>query len=267
MKPIEESADEHRDFAGDESTSVMGADLLSSLTERSRRVEVATATIAEPALGTVVDDEVEPVTTVSPAAIPKLLVAAREYPVLGDDESTEMMQEPEPTTVAVRSRRDEAPPPPEPPPAPAFRAQPLPVPSVPDPQWVAELPSRVPPTIVPQSAPSVEATSESTSKPAAGSRRLSAIAAVTLGVAAWTLGLGHHECLPAAAVSPPISSVSSAVIAPSGLRARVEMAVDHVRTAFVSLFQASASVASARNESTTPQRSKHSPATSHRQRS
>lgn len=259
MKPMEESADEHRDFAGDESTSVMGADLLSSLTERSRRIEVATAAIAEPEISIVVDDEVEPVTTVSPKAVPKLLVVEGEYPALGDEESTFMMQEPEPTTVAVRSRRVAAPPPPEP----------LPAPAVADPQWVAELPSHTPPTIrvAPLSAPAVEPTPETASKPAAGSRRSSVIAAMTLGVAVWTLGLGHHEILPAAAISPPASSVSSVLGEPSGLRARVEIAVDNVRTAFVSLFQASASVASARNESAAPRRVKHRPVPSHRQRS
>lgn len=265
MKPIEESADEHGDFAGDESTSVMGADLLSSLTERSRRIEVVAATIPEPDIS-FDDDGAEPVTAMSPTAPPKLLVADREFPVLGDEDSTVMMEDPEPTTVAVRSRCADAPSPPEAPPA--LAAQPLPAPSLPDPPWVAALPPRGTPTIrvAPLAAPTSKPTPEGTFESAAGSRRLSAVAALALGVAAWTLGLGHHELLPMSAVSSPSSSVTSVFVVPSSLRSRVETAAENVRTAFVSLVGASASVASARNESTAPERSKHRP-TAHRQRS
>ena len=47
MKPTEKAADAHGGFV-DESTSVMGVDLLDSLTERSRRIEVAAPLAAPP---------------------------------------------------------------------------------------------------------------------------------------------------------------------------------------------------------------------------
>ena len=235
MKPTDESRDAHCDFAGDEATNVMGVDLLSSLTERSRRIDVAAPAVPEPEISIVVD-EVEPVTTVSPATRSKLLVVDGEYPAIGDEESTSMMDEPEPTTVAVRARRDGPPPPAAP--SPAFVAQPVPAPSVrapapslpapapslpapapsvPDPQWAAELmrPRALPTVrVAPLPAPELATAPESTSQRAAGSRRMGALAALALGVAAWTLGLGHHELRPASAISSPAPPATSALAAP-----------------------------------------------------
>lgn len=117
MKPISEAADMHADFAGDESTSVMGVDLLSSLTERSRRIDVSPVSVPEPEISIAVE-EPEPVTTMRPAApplppppapaqpLPQLLIVDGEYPLLDGEESTTMMEQPEPTTVAVRSHID-----------------------------------------------------------------------------------------------------------------------------------------------------------------
>lgn len=237
MKPTDESRDTQSDFAGDESTSVMGVDLLSSLTERSRRIDVAAATVPEPEISIVVD-EVEPVTTVSPATRAEALVVDGEYPAIGDEESTVTMDEPEPTTVAIRARRASPPPPPEPPPALPFVAQPLaapppaapapsvaapapsvaaPAPSLPDPQWAAELRPRHLPTmrVAPLPTPLLEPPTESAAQPAVGSRQLSMVAAIALGVAAWTLGLGHHELLPASATPVRAASVSGAAVAPT----------------------------------------------------
>ncbi len=286
MKPTDESREAHGDFAGDESTSVMGVDLLSSLTERSRRIEVVSPTVPEPEISIVVD-EVEPVTTMSPATRSQRLAADGEYPAIGDEESTDLMDEPEPTTVAVRSHLDRPPPAPAPLPARPFVAQPVPAPSVaapapsvaapaptaavpapsaavpapslaapapllPDPQWAAELRPRPLPTVrvLPLPAPQPDTAPESTPNPAVGSRRLSALAAVALGVAAWTLGLGHHDVMPASAIAWPAPSVSSAV-APSPGAAKI---LEAVRTALGSLFPSSASVASTRDESADPAR-------------
>jgi hypothetical protein len=267
MKPTEEFADTHRDFAGDESTSVMGVDLLSSLTERSRQIDVAAPPVPESEISIGVE-EPEPVTTMSPAARPQLLIADDAYPALGDEESTVMMEEPEPTTVAVRSHLHRPPPPHEPLPAPLLAAQPLPAQSVPDPQWAAELAPRALVTIrvAPLPAPELVTTPESSSKPAVGSRRLSALAAVALGVAAWTLGLGHHEVLPTSAILSPAPSVSSVLLTPWGLQTQAKVTLDNVRAALGSLLQWSASVASARNESEDPGRAKHRPAAPHHQR-
>ena len=257
MKPTDESRDAHSDFAGDESTSVMGVDLLSSLTERSRRIDVASpATVPEPEISIVVD-EVEPVTTVSPATRSQLLVVDGEYPAIGDEESTVTMDEPEPTTVAIRARCASPPPPAEPSAAPPFVAQPVaappppapappvavPGPSLPDPQWAAELRPRPLPTIrvTPLPTPELQPAAESAAKPAVGSRRLSMVAAVALGVAAWTVGLGHHELLPASAMPARAPSASSAVVAPTR-------------------------VASAHAASPDPARPKPSPTAPHRQR-
>jgi hypothetical protein len=246
MKATEESADAHNDFDGDESTLVMEANLLSSLTERSRRIDVAAPPASEEERSMV--DEPEPVTVMRPAARPQPLVADGEYPALGDEEPTVMMEEPEPTTVAVRSQLDRSPPPPPKKlPAPALAAEPLPAQSVPDPQWAADL---APDALAkmwdaPLAAAELGTTPESTSKPAAGSRRLGALAAVALGVAAWTLGLGHHELLPPSAIASPAPSVSSVVVTPWGLQAQAETTVDNVRTALGSLLQWSTSVASA----------------------
>ncbi|HEX6834921.1 MAG TPA: hypothetical protein VF334_00035, partial [Polyangia bacterium] len=112
----------------------------------------------------------------------------------------------------------------------------------------AELSPRVLPTIrvAPLPAAGLEPALESTSKPAVGSRRLSALAAVALGVAAWTLGLGHHELLPASATSSPAPSASAVLAAPPS--------------------RASASVAPARNEITDPARPQPRPVAPHRQR-
>ncbi len=247
MKPTDESAHAHGDFAGDESTSVMGVDLLSSLTERSRRIDVAAAPVPEPEISIVVD-EAEPVTTVSAAARPQLRVVDREYPELGDEESTMMMDEPEPTTVAVRTHRDRPslPPapapvvalPPPPPPAPVV-AVPLPVRAVPDPPWAAELSPRVLDTIrvAPRPVPPAPTTPERAPHPAAGSRRLSALAAIALGVAGWTVGLGHHEPLPPSVIAAPVASVSSVLVTPWGLHARAATTLANVRAALASLLQ------------------------------
>ncbi|HXU69245.1 MAG TPA: hypothetical protein VN947_07935 [Polyangia bacterium] len=237
MKPTEESTDTHRDF-GDEATNVMGGDLLSSLTERSRRIEVAPLTALEPEIS-IGDDEPEPVTTMRPVAEPlPPLVADGEYPALGDEESTVAMEEPEPTTVVVRPHADRpaplarpvapivaAPPAPRvapvapivaPPPAPL--AAPLPTASAPDPQWASALSPRILETVrvPPLPAPELESMPERASQPAAGSRSLSLLAAVALGVAAWTLGLGHHEAQPKPAMSAP-ALAPSVIAAPSPL--------------------------------------------------
>jgi hypothetical protein len=211
MKPTEESRDAHGDFV-DESTSVMGGDLLSSLTERSRWNDAAAAPVPEPEISIVVD-EPEAVTTMRPVGPPKLLVVDREYPALGDEEATAMMDEPEPTTVAIRKHHDGTAPAPStasPPPVPPAPAQPTPAPSLPDPIWAAELAPRALPTIrvPPLPAPGVEGTAESTST-RAGSRRLSVLAAVALGVAVWTVGLGHHEAEPPVVIAAPAPSASS----------------------------------------------------------
>jgi hypothetical protein len=245
MKATEESADARRDFVDEESTNVMGVDLLSSLTERSRRIDVSAPPAPEPEISVVVD-EPEAVTTMRPVGPPQLLIVDGEYPALGDEDSTVMMDEPEPTTVAVRSHVDSPPPrpparPPAPPPAlrpaPAVVVQPLPPQSAPDPQWAAELP-RVLPTlrVAPLPAPELAATPESASQPAVGSRRVSVLAAVALGVAAWVLGLGHHELQPTA-MSSPAPSVSSVVVTPWGLQARANTTLTNVRTALGSLLQ------------------------------
>ena len=154
-----------------------------------------------------------------PVARPQLRIVDAAYPELGDEESTVMMEEPEPTTLAVRPRFDSPPPPPQPPPAPRLAVAPLPA-LVPDPQWAAELPPRALATIrvAPLPAAELETTPESAAKPAVGSRRLSALAAVALGVAVWTLGLGHHQSVSTSSVSPSPSPsvVSSVVVAPWG---------------------------------------------------
>jgi hypothetical protein len=247
MKATEESADARRDFVDEESTNVMGVDLLSSLTERSRRIDVSAPPVPEPEISVIVDDP-EAVTTMRPAGPPQLLIVDGEYPALGDEDSTVMMDEPEPTTVAVRSHLDSPPPRPAAPPpaprpaprsAPAVVVQPLPPQAAPDPQWAAELP-RVLPTlrVAPLPAPELATTPESTSQPAVGSRRVSVLAAVALGVAAWILGLGHHELQPTSPISSPAaSSVSSVVVTPWGLQARANTTLSNVRTALGSLLQ------------------------------
>jgi hypothetical protein len=267
MKATEESADSHQDF-GDESTTVMGGELLSSLTERSRRIEVSAPPVPEPEIS-IVTDEPEPVTTVSRAARPQLLVLDGEYPALGDEESTAMMDEPEPTTLAVRSRRGNPPSLPSPLPPPALAAQPLPAPSLPDPQWAAELTPRGFPTVrvAPLSAPELETTPAPASQPAVGRRWVSALAAIALGVAAWTVGLGHHELQPAPATSSAAPSASNVVVTPWGLQDRARVTVADVRTVLGSLLQPVTSVASARNVSADSGRAKHRTAAPHRRRS
>lgn len=204
MKPTEGAP--HCDFAGDESTSVMGGDLLSSLTERSRRIDVLAPLIPEPEISIEID-EPEPVTTMSPAAqpLPPPPIPDGEFPAIGDEESTVMMEEPEPTTVARRVV-------PQPVPAPAH---------APDPQWTADLAPRALATIrvAPLPAPEPETIAAEAPAPAVGSRLLSLCAALALGVAAWTVGLGHHDTT--AAISSPAPSVSSAVVGPLVLRHRI----------------------------------------------
>jgi hypothetical protein len=261
MKPAEESAEARSDFATEESTSVMGVDLLSSLTERSRRTDVSLPPpLPEPPEISISTEEPEPVTTMRPveepepvttmrpvepepvttmrpvAPPPQLLIVDGEYPGLGDEESTVMMEEPEPTTLAVRVEPASPPEPPAPaPPKLAIVPPPAPLPpqSAPDPQWAAELKPRVLDTIrvAPLPPPILEMPPESTSQPATGSRRLSTLAALALGVAAWTLGLGHHQELQPSAVASPTASVSSALVTPSGLAT----AFDNVRVALGSL--------------------------------
>ena len=262
MKTTEEPADAHGDFAGDEATSVMGGELLSTLTERSRRIDVPAPLppVPEPEISIVSDEsaaeEAEPVTTMrpvkpmSPPARPQLLVVGEEYPALSDDESTMMMDEPEPTTLAIRSKADKPAPPlvPLPPPAPAAAAvvaaapvvQPLPVASAPDPRWAAELAPRALATIrvAPLPAPDLLSTPEAAPKRSIGSRALSTLAALALLVAAWTLGLGHHDLLPTTAISPAAASAAtSALVTPWGLQTRAQLTLGNVRTALASLVQ------------------------------
>lgn len=232
MKPTEESADTLHDF-GDEATSVMGGDLLSSLTERSRRIDVGAQTMPEPLPDPEIgidEDEPEPVTTMRPVAPLPPLVAEGEYPALGDEESTIAMEEPEPTTVAVRLHADR-PAPVAPPPIPAPLAapivEPLPAPAAPDPQWAAELKPRVLETIRVPKLPPPELEPERASQPAAGSRVLSLLAAVALGVAAWTVGLGHHEAEPAPAViASPSPSNAAAKTPEDPAHAKLHLALD-----------------------------------------
>lgn len=276
MKPIAEAADMHADFAGDESTSVMGVDLLSSLTERSRRIDVATGAVPEPELSIAVE-EPEPVTTMRrtapalpppPQAPPQLLVVDGEYPVLADEESTMMMEEPEPTTVAVRSRAAKPLPLPEPAPAPPLRVQPLPAAAPPEPQWTASLAPRPLETLrmAPLPAPAVEAIPDHEPAPSAGSRRLSALAAAAVGVAVTILGLGHHESLPASAISSSALPVTSAVVEPWDVQTRLGATIDSVRAALAALVQRHASDAPARAESVDPAPAKPRPAALHRPR-
>jgi hypothetical protein len=257
MKPIEEAADMHADFAGDESTSVMGVDLLSSLTERSRRIEVSTAAVPELEISIAVE-EPEPVTTMRPAEPPQpqLLIVGGDYPALGDDESTMMMDEPEPTTVAVRSHIDKP-----------LRVQPLPAAAPPEPQWVASLARPLETLrVAPLPVPEMETIANRAPAPSAGSRRWSPVAAAVLGAAAMIVGLGHHEPLPASAISSSAVPVTSAVVEPWDLQTRVTAAIDYVRASLAALSQWSATDASARNESADPGPAKPRPVARHRQR-
>ena len=82
MKPM-------MDEFSDEATNVMGGELLSSLTEQSRAIEIPPLPpIPEPEILLDVDVEID----------------VEAFPALGDEESTVTMEEPVPTTVAVRSR-------------------------------------------------------------------------------------------------------------------------------------------------------------------
>ncbi|MGZ3425894.1 MAG: hypothetical protein ACXVCV_04550 [Polyangia bacterium] len=257
MKPIEEAADIHADFAGDESTSVMGVDLLSSLTERSRRIDISTAAVPEPEISIAVEEPE-----------PQLLIVDDEYPVIGDEESTMMMEEPEPTTVAVRSHIDKPLPLPEPAPVPPLRVQPLPAAAPPEPRWTASLAPRPLETlrVAPLPTPEMETLSNREPAPSAGSRRLRALAAATLSVAATILGLGHHQPLPASAISSSALPVTSAVVEPWDVQTQVKATIDSVRASLAALVQWSASDASARNESADPGHAMHRPAARHRQR-
>jgi len=270
MKPTEESAS---DF-GNEATSVMGGDLLSSLTERSRRIDVAAPLpppLPEPPEISISVEEPEALTTMQPvgpppAQPPQLRVVDGEFPALGDDDSTLMMDEPEPTTVAARSRLESfrptppAPPPPPvvaaPPPPPVVAAPPpippavaappvaspvvlpLPAPAALDPQWAAELKPRSLPTVRVAPLPAPEMPVMPESRPATGSRWLSMLAAAALGLAAWTLGLGHHQPpLPASAIASPAPSVSSTLVTPWGLELQAQLAMNNVRATLGSVLR------------------------------
>ena len=273
MKPIAEAADIHADFAGDESTSVMGVDLLSSLTERSRRIDVSTAAVPEPEISIAVE-EPEPVTTLRPIAPPRapaqpepqLLIVAGEYPALGDEESTLMMDEPEPTTVAVRSHIDKPTPLPEPARVQPLRVQPLPAAAAPEPQWTASLAPRVLETlrVAPLPPLGTETIPNRELAPSAGSRRLGALAAAALGVAAMVLGLGHHQPQPASAISSSALPGTSAVVEPWDVQTQVKARIDSVRAPLAALLQWSASDTSARSESADPGHAKPPPAARHR---
>lgn len=264
----------HADFAGDESTSVMGVDLLSSLTERSRRIEVATAAVPEPEISIAVE-EPEPVTTMRPMAQalepppapapPQLQIVEGEYPAIGDEESTMTMEEPEPTTVAVRSHIDKPLPVPEPAPVPPLRVEPLPAAAPPEPRWTASLAPRPLEAfrLAQLPAPDMEATASPEAAPSAVWRRLGALA---LGAAAVILGLGHHQSLPPSAISSSALSATSAVVEPWDVQTHVKATIDRVHVSVAALLQWSASDASVRNESAEPGRAKQRPAARHRQR-
>jgi hypothetical protein len=120
------------------------------------------------------------------------------------------------------------------------------MPSAPDPQWAHDLKPRSLPTlrVAPLPAPEFEATPEGTSKRAVGSRWVSVLAALALGVAAWTVGLGHHEDVPPAAISSAAASaaasVGSVAVTPWDLPTQANLAIGTVRSAFDSLWGAKA---------------------------
>jgi hypothetical protein len=112
-----------------------------------------------------------------------------------------------------------------------------------EPLWVAELTPRPrgkaleTMRVVPLPSPEEL---EDAPAPAIGSRRLGRVAALAVGVAAMTLGLGPHQPQAASAAPPVAASVSGVGVAPWDLPAQVSATVASLRASADPLLHQSA---------------------------